>query len=498
MAVAAGIEKYQAFIGGEKVDGSEGDTFDVVNPATGQVFAAVAKCTPADVDKAVAAAKAAGLDWASRPVSARSKALLKLSALLTEHTEELAALETAQHGSPIRKTMNFDLPQCADTFEYFAGIGRALTGDTLPVGPWAHSVTVKEPLGVVGLITPWNFPTLMVAWKLAAALITGNTCIVKPPSVTPLTVLRLAELAVEAGIPGGAVNVLTGPGESVGEAMVTHPGIAKIGFTGDTSTGKRIMKLASDTAKPVGLELGGNNALIVLEDADVDAAVEGALFGSYFNTGQVCAASSRIFVHESLYDAFCTKFVDGSKQLRVGDPMDPMTVIGPVPFASHRDKIEGYVASAKASGATVLLEGGRPDTPETKDGFFVLPTIFGDADNGQEYMQHEIFGPVVGVGKFSKNEEAIALANGTKYGLSASVWTRDLRVGLALAHQLEVGTVWLNEHLMLFCDTPWGGCKESGYGKDLSTMVLEEYVHTKHIYVDLTGAQVKPWYAILK
>jgi acyl-CoA reductase-like NAD-dependent aldehyde dehydrogenase len=498
MAVAVGIEKYQAFIGGEKVDGSGGETFDVVNPATGQVIAAVAKCTPADVDKAVSAAQAAALDWASRPVSERSKALLRLSALLATHAEEFAALETAQHGSPIRKTMNFDLPQCVDVFEYFAGIGRALTGDTLPVGPWAHSITIKEPLGVIGLITPWNFPALMVAWKLAAALVTGNTCIIKPPSVTPLTVLRLADLATEAGIPGGAVNVLTGPGETVGEAMVTHPGIAKIGFTGGTSTGKRIMKLASDTAKPVGLELGGNNAFIVLDDADVDAAVEGAVWGCFFNTGQVCASASRLFIHESLYDEFVTKFVEGAKQLRVGDPMDPMTVIGPVPFAGHRDKIESYVASAKASGANVLLEGGRPDTPETRDGYFVLPTIFGDADNTQEYMQEEIFGPVVGVAKFSTPDEAVALTNGTKYGLSASVWTKDLRLGLALAGQIDVGTVWLNEHLLVFCDTPWGGCKESGYGKDLSTMVLEEYVHTKHIYVDLTGAQVKPWYGLLK
>ena len=349
---------------------------------------------------------------------------------MAEHTEELAALETAQHGSPIRKTMNFDLPQCADTFEYFAGVGRALTGDTLPVGPWAQSITVKEPLGVIGLITPWNFPTLMVVWKMAAALITGNTCIIKPPSVAPLTTLRLAELAVEAGIPGGAVNVLTGPGETVGEAIVVHPGVAKIGFTGDTSTGKRIMKLAADTAKPVGLELGGNNAFVVLDDADVDAAVEGAIFGSFFNSGQVCAASSRLFVHESLYDQFCSRFVAAAKQLRIGDPMDPMTVIGPVPFASHRDKIESYVASAKAAGATLLLEGGRPDTADTQDGYFVLPTIFGDADNQMEFMQHEVFGPVVGIQKFATNEEALALANGTNYGLSASVWTKDLRTGL--------------------------------------------------------------------
>ena len=225
---------------------------------------------------------------------------------------------------------------------------------------------------------------------------------------------------------------------------------------------------------------------------------KGAIFGSFFNTGQVCAASSRLFVHESLYDAFCEKLVAQAKTLVVGDPVDMGTTIGPVPFASHRDKIEGYVASAKAAGATVLLEGGRPTDPALADGYYVLPTIFGDADNQMEFMQHEVFGPVVGIQKFSTVEEAVALANGTNYGLSASVWTKDLRTGLALANQLEVGTVWLNEHLILFCDTPWGGCKQSGFGKDLSTMVLEEYVHTKHIYVDLTGAVSKPWYAILK
>lgn len=490
------MQKYGAYINGEYVDASGGETFDVVNPANGQAFAQAAQCTPADVDKAVEAAAAAAPGWAATPVGQRSKVLLKLSQLLMQHQQEIAELETAEHGSPIRKTMNFDVPLCADFFEYFAGVGRALTGETLPIGPWVVSVTVKEPLGVVGLITPWNFPAMMVTWKLGAALITGNTCIVKPPSVAPLTTLLLAQYATEAGAPPGVVNVITGPGETVGEAMVTHPGIAKIGFTGDTSTGKRIMSLASDQAKPVGLELGGNNAFIVLADADLESAVEGAIFGCFFNTGQVCAAASRLFVHESLYDAFVAKFVEQAKALRLGDPMDFATVIGPVPYAAQRDKIEYYVESAKKEGAQLLLGGERPAGLDA--GYYVGPTIFGNADNSMEFMQDEIFGPVVGVSKFSDPQEAIAQANATRYGLSASIWTSDLRNGLNLAGQLKVGTVWLNEHLMIFCETPWGGCKESGYGKDLSTMVLDEYVHTKHIYMDVTGAPVKPWYNILK
>ncbi len=489
---------YGAYIGGEQVDASGGETFEVTNPANGQCIATVAKCTEADVDRAVAAAAAAGPGWAGLPVSERSKALLRLSRIIMEHQEELAALETSQHGSPIRKTMGFDVPLCAETFEYFAGIARAMTGDVLPVGPWARSFTVKEPLGVIGVITPWNFPTLMVVWKLAAALVTGNTCVVKPPSVCPLTSIRLAELCTEAGIPAGAVNVITGSGETVGEALVRHPGVAKIGFTGDTATGKRIMEVASCQAKPVGLELGGKNAMVVLADADIDAAAEGAVFGSFFNSGQVCATSSRIFVQESRYEEFAEKFVAAAKGLRVGDPMDPATVIGPVPFGAHRDKIERYVASAKKEGATLLLGGGRPDTPETQDGYYFEPTIFGNATNDMEFMRDEVFGPVSGIATFASPEEGVALANATPYGLSASVWTEDLRLGLNLANQLQVGTVWLNEHLMLFCETPWGGCKQSGYGKDLSTMVLEEYVHTKHIYIDTTGAQVKPWYGILK
>jgi acyl-CoA reductase-like NAD-dependent aldehyde dehydrogenase len=303
---------------------------------------------------------------------------------------------------------------------------------------------------------------------------------------------------MEADIPAGVVNVITGPGETVGEAIVQHPNVAKIGFTGDTATGKRIMNLASASVKQVGLELGGKNAFIVMEDADVDSAVEGAIWSAFFNSGQVCAAASRFYIHRSLYDRFTEKMVAAARNLRVGDPTKMETVIGPVAYQGHRDKIEEYIEEAKKDGAKLLLGGRRPDSDETRNGFFVAPTIFADCKNGMRFMQEEVFGPVVGIAPFDTVGEAVSLANDTKYGLSASIWTKDLRQGILMAGQIKAGTVWLNEHLIVFCETPWGGCKQSGWGKDLSTMVLDEYTMTKHIYIDLTGTPVKPWYALLK
>ena len=491
-------EEYSMLIGGKKVKATTGEVSEVINPANGQVVGMVPKCGEADVDAAVRAALEAAPAWAARTMTERSKVLLKLSRLIMAHHEELAQLETAEHGSPIRKTMNFDVPLCAEQIEYFAGVARAMTGETLPVGPWCTSITIREPLGVVGLITPWNFPALMVVWKLGAALVTGNACVVKPPSVAPLTTLKLGDLAMEAGVPAGVVNVITGPGETAGEALVRHPQVAKIGFTGDTATGKRIMSLASDTVKQVGLELGGNNAFIVLADADIDSAVEGAVWSAFFNSGQVCAAAGRFYVHDSRYDEFVEKMVAAARQLRYGDPMSMETVMGPVAYEAHRDKVEGYIEGAKKAGARLLCGGTRPDTPETRSGFFVAPTIFGDCTNDMQLMQDEVFGPVVGISRFKDLDEAVALTNDTKYGLSASVWTRDLRTGLNVAGRIKAGTVWINEHLIIFCETPWGGCKQSGWGKDLSTMALDEYTMTKHIYIDLTGEPVKPWYGLLK
>lgn len=489
---------YQAFLGGKYVEAKTGQISQVINPANGKVFAEVAKCGIEDVESAVNYAKEASSSWAAMPMVERSKVLLKASRLIMERQQELAELETSEHGSPLRKTMNFDVPMCAEQLEYFASVSRALTGETLPVGPWCFSATVREPLGIVGLITPWNFPALMVAWKLGAALVTGNTCIVKPPSIAPLTTLKLAEILTEAGAIPGSVNVIPGPGSLIGEAMVTHPDIAKIGFTGDTATGKQIMKIASDQVKQVGLELGGKNAFIVLPDADIDAAVEGAVFSAFFNSGQVCAAASRFYLHDSIYDEFSSKFVDAATKLQCGDPLNMDTTIGPVAYFGHRDKIEEYISEAQKSGAKLLLGGERPSTAETVGGAFVTPTIFGNCEHHSRFMRDEIFGPVVGLCRYNSVDDAIGMANDSPFGLSASVWTRNSAEGLRLAHQLRCGTVWINEHLIIFCDTPWGGCKQSGWGKDLSTMALKEYTMTKHIYLDITGEREKPWYGILK
>jgi acyl-CoA reductase-like NAD-dependent aldehyde dehydrogenase len=491
-------QQYKALIGGEWVDSSTGALFDVINPANGQVVGRAPLCDQSDVDKAVASALKAAPAWAATPVGQRSKLLLRVAQLVMGHQQELAELETLQQGSPIRKTMNFDVPLCAEQLEYFAGVARSVTGETLPVGPWCMSATIKEPMGVVGLITPWNFPALMVVWKLGAAVVMGNTCIVKPTSIAPLTSLKLGELFQEAGAPAGVVNVITGPGDTVGEALVGHPGVAKIGFTGDTATGKQIMKVASASVKQVGLELGGKNAFVVLEDAHLDSAVQGAIFSAFFNSGQVCAAASRFFVHSSLYDEFCEKFVAEASKLRYGDPLNPETVLGPVAYMEHRDKIESYIEMTKREGAKLLLGGERPDTPDTREGAFVAPTIFADCTTDMKLMHDEIFGPVVAVAPFDSSEEAVAKVNSSPYGLCASLWTKNIAGGLSLASQIKTGTVWINEHLIIFCETPWGGCKQSGWGKDLSTMVLEEYCLTKHIYVDLTGQVEKPWYGILK
>jgi acyl-CoA reductase-like NAD-dependent aldehyde dehydrogenase len=492
------VQKYKVLIDGIWKDSTTGDVINVVNPANGETIGQAPKCGEIEVNEAVEAAAKAAPGWASLPMSERSKIIMTASRLIMENQEELAKLETMEQGSPIRKTMNFDVPLCAQQLEYFAGTARALKGETLPVGPWCLSATVREPLGVVGLITPWNFPALMVIWKLGAALVTGNACIVKPPSTAPLTTIKLGEIFMKAGVPAGVVNVITGPGDVVGEALVKHPKVAKIGFTGDTATGKRIMKLASDTVKQVGLELGGKNAFVVLEDADVESAVEGAIFGAFFNSGQVCAAASRFYIHESLYDQFATKFVAAARKLKYGDTMNMETVLGPVAYKAHRDSIENYIADGKREGAKLLLGGERPNTPETKNGYYVAPTVFGECHNNLKIMREEIFGPVVGLARFKTVDEAIKLVNDSRFGLSASVWTKNTRLGLSMANQIKAGTVWINEHLIIFCETPWGGCKESGWGKDLSTMVFDEYTKVKHIYIDLNEQPVKPWYHILK
>ncbi len=463
----------------------KGGTMDVINPANNKVVATVPKCTAEDVDIAAAAANRAKYQWKNTYVGDRAKYLFKLAELISRDMDELIKLETAQYGGPVSKTSNFDIPAAVGEFELMAGLGRSLTGLTITADPMARVMTLREPYGVVGLITPWNFPLVTAVSKLAPALITGNACILKPPSCAPLTVLKLGEYCVEAGIPAGVVNILTGPGGEVGEAIVKHPGVNKINFTGDSKVGKRIMELASSYVKPVASELGGKNAMLILDDAELDAVVETAVYSAFFNSGQNCGSPSRLFVQEGIYDEFLKRFVAAAAKITVGDPTDPSTMMGPLAYNACRDTAEHYINSAKKAGFKCLLGGERPTSPEMKNGAYVMPTIFEVDDSRHELMQDEIFAPVVGVMKIKTAEEGVEKINDCRYGLCASVWTRDYRLGLKLIDKIQTGTCWINQHLKIVPETPWGGCKESGWTKENSMLVLDEYTFHKHIWLNL-------------
>jgi acyl-CoA reductase-like NAD-dependent aldehyde dehydrogenase len=485
---------YRALIDGKLVPSPTGETMEVINPANGKVVGLAPRCTPAEIDRAVAAARKAAPFWAAKTLGERGRVLRELGKAIAARKEELARLETMQYGGPLWKTTSFDMTFAPEMLDYYAGVARSVSGQTLPVGPTCTSITVREPLGVVALITPWNFPLVTVLAKLAPALIMGNTCVVKPPSCAPLTALILGEIMTEIGVPPGVVNIVTGPGGTVGEALVKHPEVDKIAFTGDSATGKRIMNLASETAKPLFMELGGKNAFIIRVDADMAATVEGAVWSAFFNSGQNCASVGRFLVHENVYDEFAEKFVAAAGKITCGDPLKMSTMMGPLAYKEHRDNVERYIESAKKSGAKLLLGGKRPDTLDTKDGFFVAPTIFGDCHNQMEFMREEIFGPVVGLIRFKTDEEAVAIANDTRYGLCASIWTGDIRIGLVMGGQIKVGTVWLNQHLAIVFEVPWGGFKESGFGKENSILCLEEYTVIKHVWIDLVGNPATPWH----
>jgi acyl-CoA reductase-like NAD-dependent aldehyde dehydrogenase len=476
---------YKVLIGGKLVKPVKGGTMEVINPANNTVAAVIPKCSEEDVDLAVAAAQRAREGWKKTYIGARSELMIRLAAILRKNQDELVKLETMQYGGPISKTGKFDIPFAPAELEYMAGIGRSMTGYTISGDPDARMMTVREPIGVVGLITPWNFPLVTAVSKLAPALICGNTVLLKPPSCAPLTVLKLGEYVIEAGFPAGVVNILTGPGSSVGEAIVKHPGIDKVNFTGDSFVGKRIMRLASEKVMPVAAELGGKNPMIVLDDANLDGAVEGATFASFFNSGQNCGSPSRFYVQEGIYDKFIKKFVAAATKIVVGDPMNPETMMGPLAYDACRINAEKAIEQAKRDGAKLLLGGVRPNTPETKDGAFVMPTIFEVYDNKIALMQEEIFAPVVGVMKVKSAEEAIEMANDSRYGLCASIWTMDYRIGMLLMDKLRTGTAWINQHLAIVPETPWGGQKESGWTKENSILVLDEYTYQKHMWIHL-------------
>ncbi|MBA2526022.1 MAG: betaine-aldehyde dehydrogenase [Pyrinomonadaceae bacterium] len=484
--------KYQLFIDGQWVDAESGKTFTTPNPATGENLAEVAEADKADIDKAVSAARRAFEGkWSKMSARDRGRILYKLSKLIEEHSSELAALETADNGKPIKESTYVDLPQVAENFEYFAGWATKIEGETIPVPGQMFNYTLREPVGVCGQIIPWNFPLLMAAWKLAPALAAGNTVVLKPAEQTPVTAMELGKLIQEAGFPEGVVNIVPGYGETAGAALAAHPGIDKIAFTGSTEVGKLIAKAAAENLTKVSLELGGKAPNIVFADADMDQAVNGAMMGIFFNQGQVCCAGSRLFVEEKVKDEFLGLLKEKASRINVGDPMDKATHMGPQVSAEQLSRIKSYVDVAQKEGATVLSGGESPKLEGAfQKGYFFQPTIFSDVNNQMRVAQEEIFGPVVSVITFRDEDDLIKQANDTIYGLSAGIWTRDITRAHRFAKEIKAGVVWINTFNMFNAASPFGGYKQSGYGREMGKHALEMYTHVKSVWVDLSGRPI--------
>jgi acyl-CoA reductase-like NAD-dependent aldehyde dehydrogenase len=470
-------------IDGQAVDAQSGRTFQTINPATEEPICAVAEAGPEDVDRAVQAARKAfeSGPWPSMRPAERQRLLWKLGDLILEHADELARLETLDNGKPIFESRQIDVPMVANCFHYFAGWATKLAGETLPVNPSFFTYTLREPLGVVGAIIPWNFPMIMVGWKAAPALATGNCVVLKPAELTPLTAIRIGELALEAGLPPGVFNVVPGKGTVAGEAMVAHPGVDKITFTGSTEVGRHIMKKCADGMKKVTLELGGKSPNIVFADADLDAAVRGATNGIFYGKGEVCAAGSRLLVEASIHDAFVAKLAERSAKIQPGDPLDPKTRLGALVSAAQMNKVLGYVETGTREGAKLVAGGKR--APVQGKGFFVQATVLDQVENQMKVAQEEIFGPVLSVIRFEGVDDAVRKANDIVYGLAAGIWTRDVKNAHAVARRLQAGTVWINAYNFYDAAMPFGGYKASGFGRDLGPDSLREYTQVKSVWV---------------
>ncbi len=484
-ATKAKISPGKLLIGGEWVDGSK--TFDTINPATGEVLTQIAEASAADVDRAVQAARKAFDDttgkWRKMSASDRGKLLWKLADLLEQHIDEFAELETLDNGKPIFESRYVDMPMIIDVFRYYAGWATKIHGDTVNTSDNAFTFTLREPVGVVGAIVAWNFPLLLTSWKLGPALACGCTVVLKPAEQTPLTALRFGELALEAGFPAGVLNVVTG-GPETGKALVAHPGVDKVAFTGSTSVGREIMRSSADTLKRVTLELGGKSPNIVFADADLDSAVKGALNGIFYGKGEVCSAGSRLYVEKNVHDEFMEKLVARAKKLQPGDPLDPKTRLGAIVSEQQLSTVMTYIESGKSQGAT-LLSGGTRATVGDGRGFFIEPTVFGGVKPDMKIAREEIFGPVLATLPFDDPDQVAAFANENPYGLAAGVWTKDVKKAHAMAKRLRAGTIWINTYGPMDAALPFGGFKQSGFGRELGAEAIKAYTEVKTVWMAL-------------
>ena len=479
------IKPGKLFINGRWVDSVSGKAFDTLNPATEKVITSVAEGDSADIDLAVAAAREAFENgpWKKTDARDRGRILLKIAGLIERNKDELALLDTLDNGKPINETTKADIPLVIDCFLYYAGWADKIHGETIPVRGDFFNYTLREPVGVVGQIIPWNFPLLMAAWKIAPALACGNTIVLKPAEQTPLSALRLGEICQEAGLPDGVLNIVTGYGPTAGAALAEHMDVDKIAFTGGSATGRIIMQAASKNLKRISLELGGKSPNIVFADSDIDSAVDGAMTGIFFNQGEVCCAGSRLFIEKSIHEEFIDKLSNKAANMRVGNPEDTGTQMGAQVSKEQFDKILGYIETGKQEGAKLVTGGERCG----ERGYFIKPTIFDAVDNNMRIAKEEIFGPVVSAITFEDVDEVVRQGNLSVYGLAAAVWTKDIKKAHRLARDLKAGTIWINTYNAFDAASPFGGFKQSGFGRELGVHALELYTHVKSVWINLGG-----------